>query len=441
MLRLFFGETMRQVMSVADQPTAEDVRIQLERLLAGVPFKTSRRCQTLLRHIVERALAGESASLKERSLGVDAFERQSDYDTSEDPVVRVTAGEVRKKLAQYYQQPEHAGEPRIELNPGSYIPEFHFPDTAVTPPPPALAPAPPPRTRRKLLIAACATAAVAITAVCLLAFRWQRSDLERFWGPMLDAPGGVLFCLGQPRVYNLRSDREQRDLENRIEGPPGGSLESSQDSIPLQRLVPMWDRYVALGDATCLLRLTSLFEKRGRPYRIRGGASTSFSDLRERPAVLIGAFNNEWTLRALGRLRYTFYKDFRGLEGIRDRDHPERSDWKLVDAWPGWSISNDYAIVSRVVDRSTDKMVVIAAGITHFGTEGAGEFLSDPAHFAEAVPRLPPDWQARNLQIELPATGACSQHTSGKNNLGHVLCFPFVFIRVNSWPILFCLSR
>ena len=71
------------------------------------------------------------------------------------------------------------------------------------------------------------------------------------------------------------------------------------------------------------------------------------------------------------------------------------------------------------------------AGITHFGTEGAGEFLSDPAHFAEAVPRLPPDWQARNLQIELPATGACSQHTSGKNNLGHVLCFPFVFIRIS----------
>ncbi len=407
---------MRQVMSgaeaVADRPTAEDVRIQMERLLAGVPFRTSRRCQALLRHIVEGALVGEAASLKERSLGVDVFGRAADYDTSEDPVVRVTAGEVRKKLAQYYQQPEHASELRIELNPGSYIPEFHFPDTPVTAPPPALAPPPTALTRRKLLIAACVTAVVAIAGVGVLSPRWRRSDLERFWGPMLDAPGGVLFCLGQPRAYNLRSDAEQRDLENRIEGPPGGALESAKESIPLQRLVPMWDRYVALGDATCLLRLTSLFEKRARPYRVRGGDSTSFSDLRERPAVLIGAFNNEWTLRALGRLRYTFYKDYQGLEGIRDRDHPERTDWKLVNAWPGWSIPNDYAIVSRVVDRSTDKMVVIAAGITHFGTEGAGEFLSDPAYFAEAVPRLPPDWQGRNLQIVLsvPVVGGASGH-------------------------------
>jgi hypothetical protein len=134
--------------------------------------------------------------------------------------------------------------------------------------------------------------------------------------------------------------------------------------------------------------------------------------LRERPAVLIGAFNNEWTLRAVGRLRYTFYKDFHGLEAVRDRDHPERSDWKLVNAWPAWSISNDYAIVSRVLDRSTDKMVVIAAGITHFGTAGAGEFLSDPAYFAEAVPRLPPDWQGRNLQIVLsvPVVHGASGH-------------------------------
>jgi hypothetical protein len=250
---------MRQMTSVADRPTAEDVRNQLERLLAGVPFKTSRRCQTLLRHIVERALAGETASLKERPLGVDVFERQSDYNTSEDPVVRVTAGEVRKKLAQYYQQPEHASEPRIELNPGSYIPEFHFPDIPLTPPPQVAAPVPRPHTRRKLLIAACAAAVAAIAAVCLLSLRWQRSDLERFWGPMLDSPGGVLFCLGQPRVYNIRSDSEQRELENRIAGPPTGFLESSNESIPLQRLVPMWDRYVALGDATCLLRLASLF--------------------------------------------------------------------------------------------------------------------------------------------------------------------------------------
>jgi hypothetical protein len=117
-------------------------------------------------------------------------------------------------------------------------------------------------------------------------------------------------------------------------------------------------------------------------------------------------------MRLVGNTRFTFYKDFRGLEIVRDRDHPERSDWKLLNSWPDWDISADYAIVSRVFDRTTDRMVVVAAGITHFGTEGAGDFLSHPEYFSEAAPRLPGDWPARNLQIVLriPVVQGASGH-------------------------------
>jgi hypothetical protein len=379
--------------------SAENVRIEMERALASAHFRSSRRCQTLLRYLVERTLAGDGALLKERAIGVDVFGRAPDYDTSEDPVVRTTAGEVRKKLAQFYQESEHGGDFRIELHPGSYVPEFHPLEAAVPPAPAPQRAAPRVRIQRVFLIAA--GAAALAFAVWRLWPLWQPSGIERFWSPMLAAPGGVLFCLGQPRTYNLHSDARQRDLEHMIGDLPRESLESSKETIPLNQLVPMWDRYVALGDAMCLLRLASVFEKHGKPYRIRGSTSTSFSDLREHPAVLIGAFDNEWTLRAVGQLRYTFYKDYQGLEVVRDRDHPEKSDWKLVNSWPYWDISNDYAIVSRVLDRTSDRMVVIAAGITHFGTAAAGEFLSDPSYFSEAIPQLPPDWHRRNLQIVL----------------------------------------
>jgi hypothetical protein len=53
----------------------------------------------LLRHIVERALSGDVESLKERLLGMDIFHRRSDYDTSSDAIVRVTASDVRRRLA------------------------------------------------------------------------------------------------------------------------------------------------------------------------------------------------------------------------------------------------------------------------------------------------------------------------------------------------------
>jgi hypothetical protein len=389
--------------------SVEDIRIQVERILASAPFRSSRRCQALLRHIVERTLAGDTATLKERTLGIDVFGRPPDYDTNGDPVVRSTAGEIRKKLAQYYQDSQHSGGLRIELHPGSYIPEFHLAEAAPLP----VAPQQPGRrlSRRAVWVLGAALAVLAAAAGALLP-RWRSTDLDRFWGPMFEAQSGVLFCLGQPRVYNLRSDDRQNKLEAALPGLPGGSLESSQETIPLKQLVPMWDRYVALGDAACLLRLTSLFERRGRPYSIRGEASTSFEDLRERPAVLIGAFDNRWTLRTLGRLRYTFYKDFQGLEAIRDRDHPEASGWKLLNAWPEWNLTHDFAIVSRVRDPSTDRMVVISAGITQYGTAGAGEFLSNPEYFAEAVPRLPRDWPQRNLEIVLsvPVVHGASGH-------------------------------
>ena len=47
--------------------------------------------------------------MKERTLGVEVFGRPPDYDTNADPVVRVTAAEIRKKIAQFY----HERQPRV----------------------------------------------------------------------------------------------------------------------------------------------------------------------------------------------------------------------------------------------------------------------------------------------------------------------------------------
>ena len=52
------------------------------------------------------------------------FGRETAYDTAQDPIVRNAAIEVRKRLAQYYMDPEHACELRIDLPIGSYMPTF-----------------------------------------------------------------------------------------------------------------------------------------------------------------------------------------------------------------------------------------------------------------------------------------------------------------------------
>ena len=384
---------------------AEEIRALLERVLGSHLFRGSRRCQILLRHITERTLAGDIASLKERTLGIEVFGRAPDYDTSQDPIVRAGAAEIRKKLAQYYQEPGHESEVRIDLLAGSYIAEFHFngsAGTAVLDVPEVADLAAPLRPRKRYaVITGVAAAALLTLAVTMVLPRWGRTDLDVLWGPVLKSPGTVLICVGQPVAYNLKSRKAQDEIQD-AHTPQRPNSSPVNGVIRAEDLVILWDRYVALGDAECLMRLTSTLERYRKPYRVRGERSTSFADLRDTPAVLIGAFDNPWTLRTAGQLRFTFSKDTaQETDMVLDRQHPENREWMLTGAWPNWDIPVDYTIVSRILDTTTDRPVIIAAGITQYGTMAAGEFLSNPEYFAEAVPKFPRDWQKKNLQIVL----------------------------------------
>jgi len=128
----------------------------------------------------------------------------------------------------------------------------------------------------------------------------------------------------------------------------------------------------------------------------------SFADLRDTPAVLIGAFDNPWTLRTADSLRFTFHKDSeQNVAMVVDRQHPDQTEWKLKDYWPQWDIPADYAIVTRMLDATADRPVMIVAGLTQYGTFGAAEFITKPEYFAETATQLPAGWRKKNLQVVL----------------------------------------
>lgn len=108
-----------------DRRTA--VLAELSRILESQPFRGSRRCCRFLEYSVQQVLKGSvQDGLKERTIGIEALQRSADYDTSEDAIVRVTANEVRKRLAQYYQAAGGTGGPVISLPTGSYAVVFHW---------------------------------------------------------------------------------------------------------------------------------------------------------------------------------------------------------------------------------------------------------------------------------------------------------------------------
>jgi len=208
---------------------------QLERLLANPYFSHSRRFPSFLRFIVSQTLSGRTDLLKERTLGIEVFGKSANYDTANDPIVRVTAAEIRKRIAQYYQDPAHEHELRLSLPPGSYVPKFDPPHSVRAEEPhsallthgeiesgsaitTALA------TEHHDVIAAPPakhgwTTPVLLFVVLLLmaagGWAWwqnsQRSALTEFWAPVLSSSDPVLFCIADQTQYTAIALRDAQD--------------------------------------------------------------------------------------------------------------------------------------------------------------------------------------------------------------------------------------
>ncbi len=386
------------------------IRAQLERMLADPLFKNSRRFPVFLRYVVEHTLDGNPEALKERTLGVEVFGRQPNYDTNADPVVRATAGEIRKRIAQYYHGVERHAEIRIDLSPGSYVPDFHLSETHASardsvastielgPLPTPEPPQPLPAWRRKPV----QIAAIAVCAAMLGAALWLKpwlppSALDRFWAPVLESPNSALLCVGQ-RSFMALSQEPRQPINGDIQHISETRKANADKPVTLGELYYMGSQNVALHDAQTLGTLAGLLQSKGKPFRILGENSANFADLRQGPVVLVGAFDNGWTLRLTVPMRFCFQREGTKLR-ILDRQNPGRNGFTVDTDMPYVNLSEDYAIISRVLEPTTERVIVVAGGLMGYGTIAAGEFLTDPACLAKAVKQAPPHWERKNMQF------------------------------------------
>jgi len=383
----------------------EAILQQLERLLAHPLFRHSKRYPNLLRHIVELTLDGRASELKERTVGSELFGREPDYETNADPIVRTTAGEVRKRIAQYYFEPGHETELRIDLSPGSYVPEFtltpvHLAVEAAPHPgaiPPGLhweADAIPPvapgrRTgRRWVWYAAAALTAVAVGAAWFVLR--PRCILDQFWAPVLDSPAVVRLCVGQRHFLGAAQEPDQQynaDVNRVLDSP-----------LTLYKLYYLGSQNAALPDLITVSRLTGLLQSRNKPHHVQAESFTTLENLRDGPVVLVGAFNNDWTLRLTGPMRFGFQRD-KDLFYISDREHPGNRTRSVDYSTPYMKLTRDYALISRVVTPTTERIVVVAAGLTGSGTMAAGELLTNQSYMEAVLKNAPRNWQRKNLQL------------------------------------------
>jgi serine/threonine-protein kinase len=102
----------------------EAIREQITRILASEMFANSTRMQRFLALVVDYALSGRSSQLKEYLIGVEAFDKPSSFDPKADPIVRVEARRLRRKLKEYYDGPGSRDSLLVEFSKGSYAPRF-----------------------------------------------------------------------------------------------------------------------------------------------------------------------------------------------------------------------------------------------------------------------------------------------------------------------------
>ena len=234
------GASVGEAANWSELPKRE-VLAELDRILESHHFRSSKKCSRFLRHIIEAAVEGRLDCLKERTLGVDVFEREPHYDTNQDPIVRGTAGEVRKRLAQYYLENGGTGL-RFSLPSGSYVPEAHVATLEQAKPA-----RPSPKSRRRLdrSIIVAVAAVLCGLAVFLIVF-FRPTPLDRFWAPVI-AGKGVLVCMGQPQLYTFHAGTA-RVLNSWFEtGKDNQGTPPSVTPVPLNQIVPMWGSSVALG--------------------------------------------------------------------------------------------------------------------------------------------------------------------------------------------------
>lgn len=377
------------------------VMAQLERLLAHPSFQSSKRYPRFLRYVVEQALAGKEDRLKERWLGVEVFDRAPEYDTNQDPVVRLSAGEVRKRLALYYQQSEHRDEMVIGLNVGSYVPCF-----IPTASPEQVAEADDDRVEdaigERRLHQALAWGGVGVLFALALALCWRIvEDPSRiFWAPLLQSPRLVTLCAGAPKsdmiahllTSELKLDREQAKV---LTQPPPESASSVGQMM-------VRNGQLSLAHVSALIHVGALLENHDKPFRVQLDSEASFPELREGPVVLIGAGDNEWTMRLTAPLRYGFVYDDRSHScRIVDHKNPTANRWfiSMEQAYP--TLIRDYAMIARYHDKLIDQPVVIVAGLTSQGTAAASEFVARPKALRELEQRVGRDAEKANFQAIL----------------------------------------
>lgn len=361
---------------------------ELQKIVNSKTLECAPTLRRLLEYLGNKALLGEADSLKEYSVGLDAFNKLPSYDPRSDASVRVQVSKLREKLQAYYET-EGRGDPLfVDIPKGHYKLEFQFRnhdgDSAWN----ASAAAQMKTWRRRaLFLGACLAASLLLMAAIIvrgstavaLPQAWS-ADLEAIWQPFLSGNRRVMLSLGTPMFLRF-NDGHFFFRNTRLNDP--AQLAGADRS----QLVPDYVRepfrtsffYTGIGEAIGAVRVGQLLASRSTSVVLQPSNALSWEDLRGNDLIFIGApkFNVQL-------LDIPIKQDFVFEDSYIRNLRPHPGDPALfVDSDLG-----NYGLVSRLPGLQGKGSIMVLAGNSTEATRAVAEYLSDPKYAAQLVQQL-----------------------------------------------------
>jgi hypothetical protein len=349
----------------------------------------------LLRYLAEHALDHPGSSLKEYQIATEVFGRPLDFDPQHDSTIRVQAGRLRLKLAEYYGSEGAEDDLIVEVPKGTYVVSFHHRSPAPTKAQfprlqeverriATLGPAP-----RKWPLAVLALSALLVLAIAIIAFLLTRAPrvqptaalepapaaFATFWKGFVAGPEDplVIFSngafVGRPEtgMRYFDADRDSRD--------------------------EILDHYTGVGEVLAVHALDRTFDLLHRKIRVKRGSLLSLDDVKNNDTIFVGSPAENLTLREIPSSQDFV---FRSLEsGPRKGDlavinvHPRPGE---ADYWIGTPshthLVEDYSIIALVRGLNPERSALFLAGTTTMGTQAAVEYVCQQNTLEDLLPRL-----------------------------------------------------
>jgi len=367
---------------------------QIEKLLASHSLHGSESLCKLLRYLASQSLEHPGASPKEYQIATEVFGRQQDFDPHVDSMVRVQAGRLRTKLAEYYATEGLEDPIQVEIPKGNYALAFHH-RPAGTAKAPTTSPigssdskqASRPLFSMLLVLAVVITAVVSVAADRFLthgsaaAARPANEAVEApaalraFWKGFLTGPEEpwVIFSnaafVGLPdsgvRYFDPARDRGQK----------------------------IFDHYTGVGEVLAIHSLDYAFDQLHQKIRVKRGSLFSLDDAKNNDLIFVGSPTENLTLLEIPGTQNFVFKSV--PSGIRKGNteivnvHPQPGEPREFLATPAnETLTEEYAVIALVKGLNPSHSALILAGTTTIGTQAAVEYVCQQNSLEELLSRL-----------------------------------------------------